>query len=66
MFMASESPGVEREAIDGGNQVPVVADSRASGNYFDDPPIPDLKHPLLDRLDLTVPVNFSIYHNYLV
>ena len=35
-LMASESPGVERKPNDGGKQVPILVDSGALGNYFDD------------------------------
>lgn len=40
---ASESPGVERNLQEGGNQVTVLVGRGAPGNYFD-----ELKHLLLD------------------
>ena len=53
--MASKSSGVEQKRHDGDNQVMVLIDSRASGNYFDDQLILQPKHRLLDHVDLTVP-----------
>ena len=53
--MALESPGVEWKPHGCGKQVTVVVDSGASGNYFDDQLIPELKHRLVDRVDLSVP-----------
>ena len=53
--MALESPGVERKPHGCGKQVTVLVDSGASGNYFDDQLIPELKHRLVDRVDLSVP-----------
>ena len=35
-LVASESTGVERKPNDDGKQVPILIDSGALGNYFDD------------------------------
>ena len=53
--MALESPGVERKPHGCGKQVTVLVDSGASGNYFDDQLIPELKDRLVDRVDLSMP-----------
>ena len=53
--LVSETPGVEQKSDDRDNQVTVLVDSRASGNYFDDQLIPQLQHRPLDHVDLTVP-----------
>ena len=43
-FMASESPGVVQKPHSSDNQVTVLVDSGASGNYFEDQLFPQLKH----------------------
>ena len=53
--MVSESPEVVQKPHNGDSQVPVLVDSGASGNYFDDQLIPRLKHCLIDCVDLTAP-----------
>ena len=51
----SESAGVQHKLYNGDNQVLVLVDSGALGNYFDKRFIIQIKHHLLDRVDLTVP-----------
>ena len=48
-------PGVEQKPYDGDNQVTVLVESGASGNFFDHKLITQLKYRLLDRVNLTVP-----------
>ena len=52
--MTSTSPGVEKKSHGVDNQVTVLVDSRASGNFFDGQTIPQLNYRLLDRVSLTV------------
>ena len=59
-LMASESPVVEQKPHDGDNQVTVLVDSGALGNYFDDQRISQLTSPSLYVTENT------LYKNYVL
>ena len=46
---------IERKPHESGNVFTVLVDSGASGHYFDDTIIPDLKHRLQDFTSLSTP-----------
>ena len=50
-----EPAEIERKPHEIGNVVTVLVDSGASGHYFDDTFIPDLKHRLQDYTSLSTP-----------
>ena len=50
-----EPAEIERKPHESGNVVTVLVDSRASGHYFNDTIIPDLKHRLQDYASLNTP-----------
>ena len=55
-----ESPGDEQKPHENDNQGIVLVDNGASGNYFGDLLVPQLKHRPLDRVDLAFPHNMHL------
>ena len=57
-LMASESPGAKQKPHGGDNQVTVLVDSEALGNYFSDQRILQLNSPSLDFAEDTLAENY--------